>query len=87
MTTLEAYFKEKFGYYFEEFSIAEFSKTIENETLVIHDQYDKVVPVEAGYAIHQNLKNATLKITEGAGHSLNKKEIRSTVVDFLKTNV
>ena len=86
MTTLEAYFKQKFGYNFEEFSIAEFSKTIENKTLIIHDQYDRVAPVEAAHAIHQNLKNSSLKITEGAGHSLNKEEIRSAIVKFLNTN-
>lgn len=86
MTTLEAYFKQKFGYNFEEFSIAEFSKTIENKALIIHDHYDRVAPVEAAHAIHQNLKNSSLKITEGAGHSLNKEEIRSAIVKFLNTN-
>jgi pimeloyl-ACP methyl ester carboxylesterase len=85
MKALEQFFKKKFGYTFEEFSIAEFSKNIEKEALIIHDQYDKVAPVEEAKAIHRHLKRSTLNITEGAGHSLNKKEIRINIIQFLKT--
>ena len=84
MNALEQFFKNKFGYTFNEFSIAEFSKSIQQQALIIHDRYDKVAPVEAAKAIHENLKDSTLKITEGAGHSLNKKEIRNTILEFIK---
>jgi pimeloyl-ACP methyl ester carboxylesterase len=85
MTALEQFFKKKFGYTFDEFSIAEFSKSIQQQALIIHDQYDKIAPVEAAKAIHENLKDSTLKITEGAGHSLNKKEIRNSILEFINT--
>lgn len=84
MHALDKFFKEKFDYYFEEFSIANFAKNIERETLVIHDAYDRVAPVEAAKAIHKSLKRSTLKITEGAGHSLNKDDIRKEILHFLK---
>lgn len=84
MLALDAYFKEKFDYYFDEFSISEFAKSIEKEALIIHDEFDKVAPIEAAKAIHSNLKHSTLKITEGAGHSLNKHDIRKEILYFLK---
>ncbi|MBZ9787697.1 alpha/beta hydrolase [Psychroflexus sp. CAK57W] len=83
MRALEAYFKEKFDYNFSEFSIAGFAKNIEKEALIIHDEFDRVASVEAAKAIHKNLKHSRLKITEGAGHSLNKDEIRKEILNFL----
>lgn len=83
MIALEAYFKEKFDYNFNEFSISSFAKNIEKKALIIHDKYDKVAPVEAAKAIHKNLKHSTLKITEGAGHSLNKDDIYQEILHYL----
>jgi pimeloyl-ACP methyl ester carboxylesterase len=84
MKALEGFFKEKFDYKFAEFSIASFAKSVEKEALIIHDEYDRVAPIEAAKAIHQNLKHSSLKITEGAGHSLNKDVIHQEIIDFLK---
>lgn len=85
MTALDQYFKDKFDYYFKEFSISEFSKNIETEALIIHDKFDRIAPVSAAESIHKNLKHSTLKITEGAGHSLNKEGIRKDILQFLKS--
>lgn len=85
MTALDSFFKKKFDYHFTEFSIASFAKNVEKEALVIHDEYDRVAPIEAARAIHQNLKHSTLKVTEGAGHSLNKEDIRKDILEFLKS--
>ncbi|MFO7746133.1 MAG: alpha/beta hydrolase [Psychroflexus sp.] len=84
MVALDNFFKEKFDYHFNEFSIAKFSKNIEKKALIIHDEFDRVAPVSAAKSIHKNLKHSTLKITEGAGHSLNKDEIRKDILMFLK---
>jgi len=84
MLALDDFFKKKFDYHFDEFSIADFSKNIEKEALIIHDEYDKVAPVSAAKAIHENLKHSVLKITEGAGHSLNKVSIHEEILKFLK---
>lgn len=86
MKALEDYFKQKFDYTFSKFSIAKFAKNIEKEALIIHDEYDRIAPVEAARAIHKNLKHSRLKITEGAGHSLNKEDIRKEILDFLNQN-
>jgi len=80
---LDHFFKQKFGFYFEEFSIARFAKSLETPTLVIHDQYDRVAPVDAAYSISKNLKNGELIITEGQGHSLNKASVINHYVDYI----
>lgn len=85
MLDLNAFFKEKFGYHFEDFSIAEFAKSIKQNILIIHDQYDKVAPVSAAKSIAESSEHSELMITEGAGHSLYKPEIRQKIIDFLNT--
>ncbi|WP_127844310.1 alpha/beta hydrolase [Psychroflexus aestuariivivens] len=81
---LNVFFKAKFGYHFEEFSIAKFAKSIKQNTLIIHDQYDKVAPVSAAKSIAKSLEHSKLVITEGAGHSLYKAEIRQEIIEFLE---
>ncbi|SHE50517.1 Pimeloyl-ACP methyl ester carboxylesterase [Psychroflexus salarius] len=85
MSELNTYFKQKFGYYFEAFSIAEFAKSVHVPSLIIHDQYDKIAPVEAAKSIHKNLKNSQLIITEGAGHSLKNNDIDKNILKFIQS--
>ena len=80
---LDNFFKQKFGFYFHEFSIAEFARSVKANTLVIHDQYDRVANVKAARAIAGNLANGQLKITEGQGHSLNKAKVIDQYVNFI----
>jgi len=84
MADLDAFFKTKFGYYFNEFSIAEFAKAVKQNVLVIHDRYDKIAPISAANSIAQSLEHVELFITEGAGHSLYKTEIRQKIISYLK---
>lgn len=84
MHALNVYFHTRFGFTFEEFSIASFAKTIKQKGLVFHDVYDKIAPVSSAKAIHANWTNSELIITEGAGHSLNNEAIHSEIVRFLK---
>jgi len=81
--SLNKFFKNKFGFYFEEFSIAQFSNHLKSNTLVIHDKYDRIAPVDAAYSISNNLEHAELIITEGQGHSLNKTSVINCYVDFI----
>ncbi|QSS97636.1 alpha/beta fold hydrolase [Psychroflexus sp. ALD_RP9] len=85
MSELNTYFKQKFGYYFQEFSIAEFAKSVHVPSLIIHDQYDKIAPVEAAKSISKNLKNSRLIITEGAGHSLKNNDIDKNILKFIQS--
>lgn len=83
MADLEQIFVRKFNFHFKEFSVANFAKTIQNPTLIIHDQYDKIVPLTEAEKIKQNLKDVELLITEGAGHSLNNQMINQKITHFL----
>ena len=84
MKGLENKFYDQLGFKFEEFSIAKFAKEVKQPTLVIHDKYDKVAPVEASKSIQQNLQQSEFIETEGAGHSLNNDYIYSAIIQFLK---
>ena len=80
---LDNFFKQKFGFYFHEFSIAEFAKTAKANTLVIHDKYDRVANANAARDIAGNLENGQLIITEGQGHSLNSPNVIDQYVNFI----
>ena len=84
MKGLENKFYDQLGFKFEEFSIAKFAKEVKQPTLVIHDKYDKVAPVEASKSIQQNLQQSEFIETEGAGHSLNNDYIYSAIIQYLK---
>lgn len=83
MADVEDYFEQKFGYRFDEFTIKNFVKSVHQPCLVVHDVYDKVVPFDAGLMLRDELANVRFIATEGAGHSLNRKDIYNQVIDFL----
>lgn len=83
---LDQFFKQKFGFYFDEFSIAKFAKILKTPSLVIHDKYDRVAPVEAAHAIAGNLENSQMVITEGQGHSLNRRSVIDRYIDFIHSS-
>lgn len=83
MNDVEMYFKDKFGYKFADFSSQSFVKSISIPVLLIHDKYDKVVPVKEAKMIDEALANSRLLITEGAGHSLAKDEVNEAIATFL----
>lgn len=84
MLATENYFKERYGYRFDEFSTKDFAKKIEISTLVVHDKYDKIVPYSEALEIEEALQNSELIITEGAGHSLHQSKIYKRILRFLK---
>lgn len=83
MSATENYFKQRYGYRFEEFNSEDFAKNIKLPCLIIHDKYDKIVPYNEAYDINGVLENSELMITEGAGHSLHKSKIYKRILDFL----
>ncbi|WP_025742706.1 alpha/beta hydrolase [Aquimarina pacifica] len=84
MKALDQYFKEKHGFYFDEFSSADFSKKITIKGLLIHDKLDDITPYTEAEAISTHWKNVTLVPTEGFGHSLFFPEVDRMILDFLK---
>jgi len=84
MDALSQYFKDKFGYYFEEFSIAEFAKHLNIPGILIHDKYDDIAPHAGAEKIHQNWNDVKFITTEDFGHSLFFDEVDDMIIDFLK---
>lgn len=85
MIELELFFQEKFGYTYDEFCGADFAQHISTPSLIIHDAYDKIVPIQEGYDLQNGLQNVNFIKTEGCGHSLNRDDIHQSVIDFLNS--
>jgi len=83
MKVTENYFKDRFGYRFNEFSSKIFAKDCKIPSLIIHDKYDKIVPCKEAYEIEESLENSEILITEGAGHSLRQERVYSKILDFI----
>lgn len=84
MNALDQFFKNKYGFNFEEFSASKFAKKISNKGLLIHDKYDDVAPFSEAEAIGKNWKNVKFIPTENLGHSLFYEEVDQMIIDFLK---
>lgn len=84
ITALSLYFKELFGFYFKEFSMAEFAKNIKKPGLLIHDKNDKIAPYNEAEEIAKNWENIQFITTEDFGHSLFFDEVDDAIIDFLK---
>ncbi len=84
MNALEQLVIKRFGFNFKDFSGAAFAKAIQIPTLLVHDKYDRITPVEASRAIHKSIEGSTLIETEGFGHSLHQKEVREEVLRFIE---
>lgn len=83
MDYLEKLVIENFGYNFKEFSGAAFAKAITSPTLIIHDKFDTITPVNASQNIHKNIENSTYVETEGFGHSLYQDSVREQILEFI----
>lgn len=84
MKSLDTYFKNKYGFYFKEFSMIEFAKELTKEGLIIHDKYDKIASYEEAAQIAAHWKAATFMTTENYGHSLFYDDVDESIINFLK---
>ncbi|WP_108808403.1 alpha/beta hydrolase [Aquimarina spinulae] len=84
MKALNQYFKEKHGFYFEEFSMTSFAKNLALNGLLIHDKNDDIAPYSEAEGISKNWNNALFITTEDYGHSLFFDEVDNMIIDFLK---
>jgi len=84
MEALSQYFKDTFGFYFDEFSVATFAKKITQPGLLIHDKYDDIAPYSGAEKIHKNWKDIKFMTTENFGHSLFFDEVDDIIINFLK---
>ncbi len=84
MNTLNQYFKDKHGYYFEEFSASDFAKNLKTQGLLIHDINDDIAPYTEAISINENWNEVQFISTEDFGHSLFFDEVDTMIIDFLK---
>jgi pimeloyl-ACP methyl ester carboxylesterase len=75
---------ERFGAEPETFSTSKYLETITFKGLVIHDEYDTIIPYSDALQIKNSFKNSTLINTKGLGHSLNNDTVAAYIYDFLE---
>jgi pimeloyl-ACP methyl ester carboxylesterase len=87
-TSLALYFEKKFGKKLSNYAAHSAASKIDIPVLVIHDKNDLEVPASCSLAIHQNLKNSELLLTEKLGHRkiLGNDKVISAVVSFIAKN-
>lgn len=72
----------------DDYSASYVAKKIDQPVLIIHDTLDGDVPVSCAYQIRQSLKNGTLFITHGLGHTkiLRDKNVVEKAIEFIEKN-
>ena len=85
-TLLRLYFEKKYKEKMNSYSAYLAAKEITIPVLVIHDNDDTEVPVQAGIHIHKHLKNGTLILTNGLGHRkiLGNAKIIEKTIQFIQ---
>lgn len=87
-TKMQAYFHKKWKVKVNDFAASNVAKKVRIPTLVVHDILDGDVAVSCAINIRQNLKEGSLHITSGLGHTknLSNKKVTNRIVDFIKQN-
>ena len=67
------------------FSLANFAKSIDTETLIIHDVGDKVIPFGDAKRIVENHNNVAFISTNGFGHGLRNDVVYKHVINFIQS--
>ena len=83
---MKSYFDAKFGEDMDNLSGAFSALSVENPTLVVHDENDVDVHISSAYEIKNNLKNGELFITKGLGHRkiLGNNEVINKITTFFE---
>ncbi|AUC15140.1 alpha/beta hydrolase [Tenacibaculum sp. SZ-18] len=83
---LKKYYDKKHQEDIDNYASSKQAKVINAAALVIHDSLDGDVPVSCAYNIRRNLKNGSILITTGLGHTkiLRDKKTTNRIVSFIK---
>jgi pimeloyl-ACP methyl ester carboxylesterase len=70
----------------DNYSAFKAAKELDIPILVVHDNHDYEVPVQAGINIHQHCKNGDLMLTDGLGHRkiLGDSQVIQKIIEFIK---
>lgn len=84
-TMMKNHFEKKHGVEMENYAASLAAHSVSIPVLVIHDQNDDEIPVNAAHNIHRNLKLGEIFITEKLGHRkiLGDKNVIAKVIDFI----
>ena len=82
---MKKYFDEKFGADMDTYSGAVSAKDVDIPTLVVHDENDVDVNVDAAHEIHESLAKSEIFITKGLGHRkiLGDEKVIKKITTFL----
>ncbi len=83
---LRAHFENKYNESMDNYSAFKAAKELDIPILVVHDNHDYEVPVQAGINIHQHCKNGDLMLTDGLGHRkiLGDSQVIQKIIEFIK---
>jgi pimeloyl-ACP methyl ester carboxylesterase len=82
---MKTHFEKKYGVEMESYSASLAAQSVEIPVLIIHDENDDEIPVNAAHNIHKNLRNGELFITQKLGHRkiLGDKSVIAKTMDFI----
>ena len=81
---IEIIIQKRFGFPSSYFNTAKFVKEFYCKGLIVHDEYDTVIPFSDAIEIQNSFKNSTLLKTQGLGHGLKSKNVIDAITDFIK---
>ena len=81
---MEVVIQKRFGQPSYYFNTAQFGKEIDCDCLLIHDEFDPVIPYSDALEIQSGFKNSHLFTTQGLGHGLRSKEVIDKIIDFIQ---
>ena len=81
---MEVIIQKRFGIPSSHFNTAIFVKEIKVECLLIHDEFDPVIPYSDAQEIHKAFKNSQIFTTQGLGHGLKSKQVIDKIIDFIQ---
>lgn len=67
----------------EYFNAARFLSNTSIDGLIIHDEYDKIIPYNDAEDFKNFYQNARLITTEGFGHGLKSEEVNKHIIEFI----
>ena len=76
---------DRFGNYPDYYSTSKFSKILDAEGLIVHDERDRIIPYSDGESIARSFNNSKFISTKGHGHSLKDKTITTAIIDFIQS--
>ena len=76
---------KRFGNPPSHFSAAKFSESLSVNGLIIHDEYDAIIPYNDAKLIHEHFKDSELITTKNLGHGLKGEIATNSILEFINT--